>query len=145
MRVLVIIKANQESETGKLPSERLVTAMGKFNEELVAAGVMQSAEGLSPSSQGKRVRLSSSTGKKTVIDGPFAETKELIAGFWIWEVKDIHEAVEWVKRIPNPDNEGPDGEVEIRPIYNCHDFDQVLSPDVRAQEQALREKLGTHA
>jgi hypothetical protein len=145
MRVLVVIKANEESEAGKLPSERLVSAMIAFNEELVAAGVMQSGEGLHPSSKGKRVRFSASTGKKTVIDGPFAETKELVAGFWIWKVKDIDEAVEWVKRIPNPDHSGPDGEVEIRPIYDSEDFVEVLSPDVRAQEQALREKLGTRS
>jgi hypothetical protein len=141
MRVLVIIKANSDSENGKMPSERLVSEMIKFNEELIAKGIMQAGEGLHPSSKGKRVRFSASTGKATVVDGPFAETKELVAGFWIWKVKDIDEAVEWVKRIPNPDKEGPDGEVEIRPIFDSEDFVETLSPDVRAQEEALREKL----
>ena len=110
MRVMVIIKANKESEAGILPSEQLLTEMGKFNEELVKAGVMLAAEGLHASSKGKRVRFAG--GKKTVIDGPFAETKELIAGFWLWQVKSMEEAIQWVKRCPNPDN--TEGDVEIR-------------------------------
>src|SRR3984893_3058674 len=112
MRVMVIIKANEESEAGVMPSQELLTQMGNFNEELVKAGVMQAGEGLQPSSNGKRVRFSGS--QRTVIDGPFAETKELIAGFWLWKVKSIDEAIEWVKRCPNPMNE--ETEVEIRPV-----------------------------
>src|SRR5262245_57825468 len=112
MRVMVIIKANKDSEAGVMPSQKLLSEMGSFNEELVKAGVMLAGEGLHPSSKGKRVRFSG--GKRIVIDGPFAETKELIAGFWLWQVKSMNEAIEWIRRCPNPDN--TDGEIEIRPV-----------------------------
>ena len=140
MRVLVIIKANKDSEAGKLPSQKLLAAMTKFNEELVNAGVMQGGEGLHPSSKAKRVRFT--TTSKTVIDGPFTETKELVAGFWIWKVKDIDEAVEWVKRIPNPDDEMTEpSEIEIRPIFDPADFGEHLTEDVRDQDQRLRDRI----
>src|SRR6516225_8377950 len=118
MRVMLIVKATTNSEAGVLPDEKLLTAMGKYNEELIKAGVLLAAEGLHPSSRGKRVRFAG--GKKTVIDGPFAETKELVAGFWIWQVKSMDEAIEWVKRIPNPhglEPNAPEGEIEIRPVF----------------------------
>jgi len=118
MKVMVIVKASKDSEAGVLPSEQMLAAMGKFNEELVKAGVMLAAEGLHPRSKGKRVRFSGET--RTMIDGPFAETKELIAGFWIWQVKSMEEALEWINRCPNPHNE--DGEVEIRPLFTAEDF-----------------------
>jgi hypothetical protein len=137
MRVMVIIKANEESEAGVMPSEQLLTEMGKFNEELVKAGVMLAGEGLHPSSKGKRVRFSGE--KRTVIDGPFAETKELIAGFWIWQVKSMEEAVEWVKRCPNPDN--VETEIEIRRVGEAEDFGAELTPELREQDQRLREEL----
>ena len=119
MRVMVIVKATKNSEAGVLPSEKLLADMGKFNEELVKAGVMLAGDGLHPSSKGKRVRFSG--GKKTVIDGPFAETKELIAGFWIWQVKSMDEALEWVRRCPDP-MPGEESELEIRPVYEAEDF-----------------------
>src|SRR5213076_1441750 len=121
MRVIVMIKANKDSEAGKLPSEKLLAAMGKFNEELVKAGIMLSGEGLQPSSKGKRVRFTRTS--RTVVDGPFTETKELVAGFWIWNVKSMDEAVEWVKRIPNPEEETNEtSEIEIRPVFEATDF-----------------------
>jgi hypothetical protein len=137
MRVMVLIKANKDSEAGVMPSERLLTEMGNFNEELVKAGVMLAGEGLHPSSKGKRVRFSGD--KRTVIDGPFTETKELIAGFWLWQVKSLEEAVEWVKRIPNPD--GIEDEVEIRPVFEADDFGDEYTPEVRAQEDRIRVRL----
>ena len=134
MRVMVIVKANQDSENGVMPSEQLLTEMGKFNEELVKAGIMLAGEGLHPSSKGKRVRFSGD--KRTVIDGPFAETKELIAGFWLWQVKSMDEAIEWVKRCPNP-MEG-ESELEIRPVFEADDFGEALTPELREQEERLR-------
>ena len=137
MRVLVFVKANEESEAGVMPSEELLTEMGNYNEELVKAGIMLAGEGLHPSSKGVRIRFDD--GKKTVIDGPFAETKELIAGFWLWKVKSLAEAVEWVKRIPNP--AGTDGDVEIRPVFEAEDFGAEFTPELRAQEDRLREQV----
>lgn len=135
MRVMVIVKASPESEAGVLPSTELLTEMGKFNEELTWAGVMLAGEGLQPSSKGKRVRFQGK--KRTVIDGPFAETKELIAGFWLWQVRSLDEAVEWLKRAPF------DGgtEVEIRPVFEVEDFGEALTPELREREQRLRECL----
>jgi len=134
MRFMVLIKANKDSEAGVMPSKQLLTEMGKFNEELVKAGVMLAGEGLQPSSKGARVRFSGS--KRTVIDGPFAETKELIAGFWIWQCKSKEEAIEWVKRCPNPHNEEAD--VEIRQIFEAEDFGAEFTPELRAQEEHIR-------
>jgi len=134
MRFMVIVKASKDSEAGKMPSQQLLTEMGKFNEELVKAGVLLAAEGLQPSSKGARVRFSG--GKRTVIDGPFAETKELIAGFWIWQVKSKEEAIEWLKRCPNPHNE--DGEIEIRQVFEAEDFGAEFTPELRAQEERVR-------
>ncbi|MDW3687303.1 YciI family protein [Cupriavidus sp. CV2] len=133
MRVMVMIKATTQSEAGKMPSTELLTAMGNFNEELVKAGVMLAGEGLQPSAKGKRVRFSGS--QRSVIDGPFAETKELVAGYWLWQVKSMEEAVEWVKRCPNP-MEG-DSEIEIRPLFELDDFGAELTPELRAQEERL--------
>src|SRR5579871_6102599 len=132
MRVIVLVKASQESEAGVLPSREILTEMGKFNEELVKAGVMLAADGLHPSSKGKRVRFNG--GQRTVIDGPFTETKELVAGFWLWQVKSMDEAVEWLKRAPF------DGgtEVEIRRVFEADDFGPALTPELREQEQRLR-------
>jgi hypothetical protein len=141
MRVLVLIKANHDSENGKLPSPRLVSEMSRFNEELIAAGVLKAADGLYPSVRGKRVKFAAGSGTTTVVDGPFAETKELVAGFWIWQVASIEEAVEWVKRIPNPDSDGPDGEVEIRPIFDATDFMEQMPDDVRARGLKMIDKL----
>jgi hypothetical protein len=134
---MVIVKATAESEAGILPDEKLFEAMGKYNEELVRAGIMLAGDGLKPSSQGARVVFNGASRK--VIDGPFAETKELVAGFWIWEVKSREEAIEWVKRCPNP----MPGEsiVEIRPFYEAADFGAVLTPELRAQEERLRTQL----
>ena len=134
MRFMILVKATKDSEAGVMPSEQLLTEMGKFNEELVKAGVMLAGEGLHPSSKGARVRFSG--GKRTVIDGPFAETKELIAGFWIWQVKSKEEAIEWVKRCPNPHNE--ETEVEIRQVFEAEDFGAELTPELRKQEERLR-------
>jgi hypothetical protein len=136
MRVMVMVKANEDSEAGVMPSTELLTAMGEYNEELVKAGVMLAGEGLHPSSKGKRVRFSG-TGR-SVVDGPFAETKELIAGFWILQVKDMDEAVEWVKRCPNP-MEG-ESEIEIRRVFEAEDFGDQLTPELREQEQRLRDQ-----
>ena len=135
MRVMVIVKASKESEAGQMPDEKILTAMGKYNEELVNAGVMQAGEGLQPSSKGKRIRFSGAN--KTVIDGPFAETKELIAGFWLWKVKSMEDAVQWLKRAPF------DGgtEVEIRQVFETEDFGQELTPEARAREERLRAQL----
>jgi hypothetical protein len=131
---MVIIRATKDTEAGVLPSQELLTEMGKFNEELVKAGVMLAGEGLHPSSKGRRVRFSGS--KRTVIDGPFAEAKELIAGFWLWQVKSMEEAVEWVKRCPNPTN--AEGEIEIRQVFEPDDFGPALTPELRDQEERLR-------
>lgn len=137
MRVMVIIKADKNSETGVMPSEQLFTEMGNYNEQLVNAGLMLSGEGLHPSSKAKRVRF---TGKEaSVIDGPFAETKELIAGFWIWKVKSIEEAIEWVKHCPNPD--AADFEIDIRPIFENEDFGAEFTPELREQEDRLRAQI----
>jgi hypothetical protein len=137
MRCMVIVKANKDSEAGALPSTELLAAMGKFNEELVKAGVMLAGEGLQPSSKGKRVRISGST--RTVIDGPFTETKELIAGFWLWQVRSMEEAVEWVKRCPSP-HEG-ESEIEIRPVFEAEDFGANLTPELKEQEERLRQQI----
>jgi hypothetical protein len=134
MRVMVIVKASSQSEAGKMPTTELLTAMGNFNEELVKAGVMLAGEGLHPSARGKRVQFSGS--RRSVIDGPFSETKELVAGFWLWQVKSMEEAVEWVRRCPNP-MEG-DSEIEIRPVMEADDFGAELTPELRAQEERLR-------
>ena len=135
MRVMVIVKATRNSEAGALPTEKLLADMGKFNEELVKAGVMLAGEGLRPSSQGKRVVFSG--GKKTVVDGPFAETKELVAGFWLWQVKSMEEAVEWVRRCPDP-MPGEESVIEIRPVFETDDFGQEFTPELRAREERLR-------
>ena len=137
MRVMVIVKATEESEAGIMPSEQLLSDMMKFNEELVKAGVMLAGQGLHPSSKAKRVRFSGA--KRTVTDGPFPETKELIAGFWIWKVKSIEEAVEWVKRCPNPMN--VESDVDIRPIFEAEDFGAELTPEVREREERLRSQI----
>jgi len=134
MRFMILIKASKDSEAGVLPSEQLFTEMGQFNEELVKAGVMLAGEGLQPSSKGARVKFAG--GKRTVVDGPFAETKELIAGFWLWQVKSMDEAIEWVRRIPNPT--GDEGEVEIRQVFEADDFGSELSPELRKQQERLR-------
>ena len=134
MSVMVIVKATKESEAGVMPSEELLAAMGKYNEELVKAGVMLAGEGLHPSSKGKRVRFSGN--RRTVVDGPFAETKELVAGFWLWQVKSMEEAVEWVRRCPNP--MPTDSEIEIRPVFEAEDFGAEFTPELRAQEERLR-------
>ena len=135
MRVMVIVKASKESEAGEMPSEQLLRDMGNFNEQLVKAGIMQAGEGLHPTSKGKRVRFSGSS--KTVIDGPFAETKELIAGYWIWKVKSMDEAVDWLKRAPFDGG----AEVEIRPIFEAEDFGKEFTPELRAQEDRLRAEM----
>ncbi len=133
MRVMVIIKANKDTEAGVMPSEQLLTEMGNFNEELVKAGIMLAGEGLRPSSKGKRVRFSGS--KRSVIDGPFAETKELIAGFWLWQVKSMDEALEWVKRCPNPT--GAESEIEVRQVFEADDFGAEFTPELREQEKRV--------
>lgn len=137
MRVMVIVKATKSSEAGAMPSEKLLADMGKFNEELVKAGVMLAGEGLHPSSKGKRVVFSG--GKKTVVDGPFAETKELIAGFWLWQVKSMAEALEWVRRCPDP-MPGEEGILELRPVFEAEDFGAEFTPELRAQEERVREE-----
>ena len=139
MRVIVIIKANAESEAGVMPCEKLLADMGKFNEELVNAGIMLEGEGLHPSAKGKRVKFSG--GNRIVTDGPFAETRELIAGFWIWKVSSMDEAIEWVKRIPfDPESQEGEGEVEIRPIFEAEDFGAELTPELRKLEDRIRAK-----
>jgi hypothetical protein len=134
MRVMVMVKATNESEAGQMPSTQLLAAMGRFNEQLVKAGVMLAGEGLHPSAKGKRVRFSGKT--RTVIDGPFSETKELVAGFWLWQVKSIEEAVEWARRCPNP-MEG-ESYLEIRPVFEAEDFGAELTPELRAQDERIR-------
>jgi hypothetical protein len=135
MRVMVIVKASEESEAGQMPREEILAAMGNYNEQLVKAGVMLAGEGLHPTSRGKRVRFSGR--QRTVIDGPFAETKELVAGFWLWQVKSIDEAVEWLKRAPF--DEGT--EVELRPVFEADDFGKEFTPELRAQEERLRAEI----
>ena len=137
MRFMVMVKATKESEAGVMPDEKLLADMGRFNEELVKAGVMQAGEGLQPSSKGSRVKFSKD-GKRTVVDGPFAETKELVAGFWIWKVKSRQEALDWMKRCPSP-FPGQECEVELRQIFEAEDFGAEFTPELRAQEERTRE------
>jgi hypothetical protein len=137
MRVMVIVKASKSSEAGAMPSEELLTAMGNYNEELTKAGIMLAGEGLHPSSKGVRVRFAGK--QRTVIDGPFIETKELVAGFWLWQVQSMQEAIDWLKRCPNPHEE--DTEVEIRQIFEAEDFGAEFTPQARAQEERLRAEL----
>jgi hypothetical protein len=137
MRFMVMVKANKDSEAGVLPDKKLLADMGNFNEELVKAGVMLAGEGLHPSSKGARVKFSGA--KRTVVDGPFAETKELVAGFWLWQVKSREEAIEWVKRCPNPFP--GESEIEIRQIYEAEDFGAEFTPELRAQEERLRAEV----
>jgi len=137
MRVMVIVKANKDSEAGVMPKQKLLEDMGKFNEELVKAGVLLAADGLHPSSKGKRVRFSGD--KRTVIDGPFTESKELIAGYWVWQVRSMEEAVEWLKRCPNP-HEG-ESEIEIRRVFEAEDFGAELTPELRQREQRMRDEV----
>ena len=139
MRFMILVKADKNSEAGVLPDEKLLTEMGKFNEELVKAGVMLAGEGLQPSSKGARVKFSG--GKRIVIDGPFAETKELIAGFWLWQVKSKEEAIEWVKRCPNP-FPGTEAEIEIRQLFEAENFGTEFTPELREQEERLRAQMG---
>ena len=138
MKVMVIVKATKNSEAGVMPGEALLTAMGKYNEELVKAGIMLAGEGLHPSSKGKRIQFSG--GKRNVIDGPFKQANELIAGFWIWKVKSMDEAVQWAKRCPDP-MPGEDAELEIRPVFEAEDFGEEFTPELRAQEERLREEI----
>jgi len=138
MRFMVIVKASKDSEAGKLPDPQMLAAMGKFNEELVKAGVMLAGEGLQPTAKGKRIRFDGS--KRTVTDGPFAETKELIAGFWLWQVKSREEAIAWVKRCPNP-MQG-ESEIEIRQVFEAEDFGAEFTPELREQEERLRAQIG---
>jgi hypothetical protein len=138
MRVMVLVKASADSEAGVMPSSEMLAAMGKFNEELVKAGIMLAGEGLHPTSKAKRVRFSTDGGR-TVIDGPFAETKELVAGFWLWQVKSIDEAVEWLKRAPFEDGD----EIEIRPVFEAEDFGAELTPELREQEERLRAEVAS--
>jgi hypothetical protein len=135
---MVMVKATKNSEAGVLPSEQLFAEMGKFNEELVKAGIMLAGDGLRPSRDGKRVRFAG--GKKTVIDGPFAETKELVAGYWVWQVKSMDEALDWIRRCPDP-MPGEDSEIEIRPFYELEDFGDELSPELRARDERLRAEI----
>jgi hypothetical protein len=137
MRFMVLVKANKDTEAGVLPDERLLTEMGQYNEELAKAGVLLAGEGLHPSSKGARVKFSGA--KRTVIDGPFPETKELIAGFWLWQVKSKEEAIEWVKRCPNPT--GAEAEIEIRQVFEAEDFGPALTPELREAEERLRAQV----
>jgi hypothetical protein len=137
MRVMVMVKATKDSEQGLMPSTELFEAMGKFNEELVKAGIMLAGDGLKPSSKGKRVHFSGAN--RTVIDGPFAETRELVAGYWMWQVRSMEEAVEWVRRCPNP--MPGDSDIEIRPLYEAEDFGAEFTPELREQEERLRAQL----
>jgi hypothetical protein len=136
MRFMVMVKATKDSEAGKMPSRELLEAMGKYNEELAKAGILLAGEGLQPSSKGARVRFSGA--KRTVVDGPFTETKELVAGFWLWKVKSKEEAIEWVKRCPNP--MPTDSEIEIRQIFEAEDFGDAMTPEMRAQEERVFRK-----
>jgi len=142
MRFMVIVKTDKDSEAGVLPDEKLLAEMGRFNEELVKAGVLLAAEGLQPSSKGARVRFSGS--KRTVVDGPFAETEELVAGFWLFQVRSLDEAIEWVKRAPNP-FPGKESEIEIRQVFEAADFGDALTPELREQEERMREQSGYQA
>ena len=137
MKVMVFVKATKDSEAGVMPSEKLISEMMKFNEELVKAGIMKMGDGLQPSSKGKRIHFSGP--KRTVIDGPFAETKELVAGFWLWEVKSMAEAVEWAKRCPNP--MPGDSDLEIRPFYEAEDLGPEFTPELRAKSEQLRQQI----
>ena len=137
MRVMVIVKASRESEAGEMPSTELLAAMGEYNEELVKAGIMLAGEGLQPSAKGKRVRFSGD--RRTVTDGPFGSTSELIAGFWLWQVKSMDEAVEWATRCPNPMPSG--GELELRPVFESEDFGEAYTPELREQEERLRARI----
>lgn len=137
MRVMILVEANKDSEAGALPDEKLLTEMGRFNDQLVEAGVMLAGEGLKPSSEGARVRFSGK--ERTVVAGPFTETKELIAGFWLWQVASMDEAIEWVKRCPNP-HDG-ESEIEIRPVFETEDFGAALTPELRAQEERQRARM----
>jgi hypothetical protein len=139
-RFMVMVKATKESEAGEMPSQELLTAMGKYNEELVKAGVMLEGEGLAPSSKGARVRFSGT--ERSVVDGPFAETKELIAGYWLWQCKSLDEAVEWAKRCPNPMEE--DGEIEIRQVFEAEDFGDEMTPEMREQGERLRSEAAAN-
>jgi hypothetical protein len=139
MKVMVIVKASKSSEAGDMPSEQMMAEMGKYNEELVKAGVMQAGEGLHPSSRGKRIRFSGTT--RTVVDGPFVETKELIAGFWIWQVKSMDDAVEWAKRCPNPMPGEEWDLLEIRQIFEAEDFGAEYTPELREQDERLRQEM----
>ena len=141
MRFMVMVKANKDSEAGVLPSEELLTAMGKFNEELMKAGVLLAAEGLQASSKGARIKFSGS--KRTVVDGPFAEAKELIAGFWLWQCRSREEAIEWAKRCPNPT--GEESELEIRQVFEADDFGAELTPALREQERRIGQKMAENA
>ncbi len=141
MRVMVVIKANKDTEAGVMPEEKLLTEMGNFNEALVKAGMVLAMEGLHPSSKGARVKFSGA--KRTVIDGPFTETKELIAGYWLWQVKSMEEAIEWVKRCPNPT--GVESEIEIRQVFELDDFGAELTPELRAQEERLLAQMAAKA
>jgi hypothetical protein len=136
---MILVKADKNTEAGVMPDEKLLTDMGKFNEELVKAGVMLAGEGLQPSSKGARVRFSGD--KRTVIDGPFSETKELVAGYWLWEVKSKQEAIEWVKRCPNPT--GAESEIEIRQVFEAADFGAEFTPELREQEERLRAQIAS--
>ncbi|HEX2097324.1 MAG TPA: YciI family protein [Solirubrobacterales bacterium] len=135
MRVMAIVKASKDSEEGKMPSQELLAAMGEFNEEMVKAGVMLAGEGLHPSSKGVRIGFGEG-GQRTVVDGPFAETKELIAGYWLMQVRDMDEAIEWIRRCPDPHEEG--GEIEIRPVFEADDFGEEFTPELREQEDRIR-------
>ena len=140
MKVMVIVKANEDSEAGKMPSSELLTAMGNFNEDLAKAGVMLAGDGLHPSEEGIRLHYTAGGEKPSVTDGPFAETKELIAGYWIWQVRDMDEALEWAKRIPAP-HDGGEGIVELRPVFEADDFGEELTPELREQEDRIREQI----
>jgi hypothetical protein len=137
MRCMILLKADKNTEAGVLPDEKLLTEMGKFNEELVKAGIMLDGDGLQPSSKGARVKFSGA--KRTVTDGPFPETKELVCGFWMWKVKSLEEAIEWVKRCPNPT--GHEAEIEIRPVFEAEDLGEGFTPELREQEARLREQI----
>jgi len=141
MRFMVMVKATRESEVGVMPSEQMLADMGRYNEELVKAGVMQAGEGLHPSSKGARVRFSGKN--RSVVDGPFAETKELVAGFWLWKCASLQEAIEWVKRCPNPMS--GDSEIEIRQIFEAEDFGEAFTPELREQEERLRKQVDDQA
>jgi hypothetical protein len=138
MKVMVIVKATKSSEAGVMPSEKLLTEMGNYNEELVKAGIMLAGEGLQPSSKGKRIKFSGR--QRSVLDGPFTETKELIAGYWVWQVRSMDEAIEWARRCPDP-MPGEEAELEIRPLFEAEDFGKEFTPELRAQEERLRQEV----